>query len=309
MTKIPEFLRSHLAFRQSRSGEHPSTGLLAEFVEQTLPARERADLLEHLARCPECRDVLAAASIPDISKAPRVAWWKWRWAAAATACVVATLFWLPGSFRNSSRNATPLAPAAPSAPKEEEPKAAEAKRSEVTKKRIARIRIDPQPEAAEQPSAEAELPAPAPQLAIAQPEKLERPNMTFQSDLRTSVAKALARGTFRPQRGNSRWNLDGALRKSDDGGKTWRTVPVDDRARLFALSAAGSNVWVGGANGTLFHSVDDGLEWKPVAIADDNGRLTETITRIEARDENWVKLTTRSGDWLTTDAGAHWRRE
>jgi len=305
MTKIPEFLRSHLALRQSQSGEHPSAGLLAEFVEQTLPARERADLLEHLARCPECREILAAASIPGVSKAPQVVWWKWRLAAAtAAACLVAALFWLPGSFQDSSRNTTPLAPAAPSAPKEE-PKAAEAKSSVVAKKQAARKQIDSQPEA--------KLPAP-PQLAIAQPEKnpaieIERPNMMFQSRLRASGARALARTALRPDRGNSRWNLDGALRKSDDGGKTWRTVPVDDRVRLFALSAAGSNVWVGGANGALFHSVDDGLEWKPVFIADDNGRLTETITRIEARDENWVKLTTRSGVWLTTDGGAHWRRE
>jgi len=304
MTKIPEFLRSHLALRQSRAGEHPSAGLLAEFVEQTLPARERADLLEHLARCPECREILGAASIPGVNRAPQVVWWKWRWAAAtAAACLVAGLFWLPGSFQNASRNTTPLAPAAPSAPKEEEPKAAEAKRSTVAKKRAAKKQIDSQPEA--------KLPAP-PQLAIEQPEKnaaieVERPNMMFQSRLRASGAHALA--TLRPERGNSRWNLDGELRKSDDGGKTWRTVPVDDQARLYALSAAGSNVWVGGANGVLFHSADDGLEWRPVFIADGNERLTETITRIEARDENWVKLTTRSGNWLTTDGGAHWRRE
>jgi len=296
MTKIPEFLRSHLALRQSQSGEHPSAGLLAEFVEQTLAARERADLLEHLARCPECREILAAASIPGVSKALRVVWWKWRLVAATAAtCLVAALFWLPGSFQNSSWNTTPLAPAAPSAPKEEEPKAAEAKKSTVTKKRAARKQIDSQPEAAIEPQRDRT--------------RVEGPYLMFQSGLRASASKALALRTLRPERGNSRWILDAALRKSDDGGKTWRTVPVDDGARLHALSAAGSNVWVGGANGALFHSVDDGLEWRPVFIADDNGRLSETITRIEARDENWVKLTTRSGVWLTTDGGAHWRRE
>jgi photosystem II stability/assembly factor-like uncharacterized protein len=133
--------------------------------------------------------------------------------------------------------------------------------------------------------------------------------MAFQSGLRAGAAKALARRTSRPERGNSRWNLDGALRKSDDGGKTWRTVQVDEQARLYALSAAGSNVWVGGANGALFHSVDDGLEWRPIIVADGNERLTDAITGIDARDENWVKLKTRSADWLTTDGGAHWRRE
>jgi len=70
-------------------------------------------------------------------------------------------------------------------------------------------------------------------------------------------------------------------------------------------SAAGPSVWVGGANGALFHSIDDGIEWQPVIVATGDGRLTATITRIETRDENWVKLTTPSGAWLSTDGGAH----
>jgi len=48
---------------------------MAEFAEQALPARQRADLLEHLARCSECREILAAASIPDAGNAPGIAWW------------------------------------------------------------------------------------------------------------------------------------------------------------------------------------------------------------------------------------------
>jgi hypothetical protein len=347
MTKLPEFLRLRLALRQDRPGDHPSAGLLAGFVEQTLPARERADLLEHLAHCAECREVLAAASIPDVSKAPRITWWKWRWATAAAAAVlVAALFWRPDSFRNQSLNTTPLAPAAPSAPaarKTEEPKAAKASSGELAKKRNAKKQTGSQRDATKQFIAQAELPPP-PKSAIAQPEpapalpeianappsksvplppeppssaieppqdrtRLEGQNMMFRSGLRAGAAKALTRHTLRPERGKSLWNLDGALRKSDDGGKTWHTVQVDDRARLYALSAAGSNVWVGGANGVLFHSVDDGLEWKPVIVAGDDGRLTETITRIETRDENSVRLKTRTGDWLTMDGGVHWRRE
>jgi hypothetical protein len=337
MTKLPEFLRSCLALRQNQSSDHPHAGLLAAFREQSLPARERIDLLEHLARCPECREVLAAASTPDVSRAPGIAWWKWRWAvAAAASCVVAALLWQPGSLQSPPSHrapAPPPAPAAPkAAPKEEEPKAAA--------QPPAKKHIVPRRDAPKQPIAQAALPPP-PEPVISQPERppllpqivnalppppaepeksaaIEPPRdrtqlngatMTFQSGLRAGAAGAFVRRTSRPERGNSRWNLDGALRKSDDGGKTWHTVQVDDRARWYALSAAGSNVWVGGANGALFHSVDDGLEWKPIIVADRNERLTDTITGIDARDENWVKLKTRSGDWLTTDGGAHWRRE
>jgi photosystem II stability/assembly factor-like uncharacterized protein len=133
--------------------------------------------------------------------------------------------------------------------------------------------------------------------------------MTFQSGLREGTAGAFVLRKSRPERGNSRWTLDGVLRKSDDGGKTWRTVQIGEQARWYALSAAGSNIWVGGANGALFHSLNDGLEWRPVIVADGNERLTDTITRIDVHDEDWVRVKTRSGDWLTTDGGAHWRRE
>jgi hypothetical protein len=230
--------------------------------------------------------------------------------------------------------------------KEEDPKTSEERpaKKRPTKRQPTKRQIVATGEAAKQPIAQAELSPPS-EPAIAQPESppvlpetanappreappppaepekkvaIERPRdrtqldgatMTFQSGLRAGAAKALARRTSRPERGNSRWNLDGALRKSDDGGKTWRTVQVDEQARLYALSAAGSNVWVGGANGALFHSVDDGLVWTPIIVANGSERLTDTITGIDARDENWVELKTRSGDWLTTDGGAHWRRE
>lgn len=343
MTKLPEFLRSRLALRQNQSSDHPSAGLLAEFAERTLPACERADLLQHLAHCAECREVLAAASTPDISKAPGIAWWKWRWAVAvAAASLVAVLFWQAGSVRDQFWNIAPSPPATAAAPKEVEPTVAE---KQPAKKQPAKQRIVARREAAkQQPIGKAELP-PAPEPVIPQPEpppalpqtanalphesaplpaereksvaiapprdrtQLDGATMTFQSGLRARAAKALARQTPRPERGNSRWNLDGALRKSDDGGKTWRAVQVDEQARLYALSAAGSNIWVGGANGALFHSLDDGLEWRPVIVADGNERLRDTITKIDVRDDHWVKLKTRSGDWLTTDGGVHWRRE
>ncbi|MGH9696152.1 MAG: zf-HC2 domain-containing protein, partial [Bryobacteraceae bacterium] len=78
-------MRSRLALQQTAVDGHPGANTLAAFAEQTLPGRARAGLLEHLARCPECREILAAASAPEAGKAPGITWWKWRWAAAAAA--------------------------------------------------------------------------------------------------------------------------------------------------------------------------------------------------------------------------------
>lgn len=91
---------------------HPDADLLTAFAEQALPARERDQVLAHLARCADCREVaalagaatsdpeLAAATVrgrPAAGKAEK-SFWSWgplRWtAAAATAAVVLSAVWL-----------------------------------------------------------------------------------------------------------------------------------------------------------------------------------------------------------------------
>ena len=44
MTKLPQFVRSRLALRQTASDEHPDADLLAAFATQTVSSRARADL-------------------------------------------------------------------------------------------------------------------------------------------------------------------------------------------------------------------------------------------------------------------------
>ncbi len=91
---------------------HPDADLLTAFAEQALPARERDQVLTHLAQCLDCREVaaLAGAAIPEPelvattagarSAAGRTSrsFWSWgplRWtAAAATAAVVLSAVWL-----------------------------------------------------------------------------------------------------------------------------------------------------------------------------------------------------------------------
>jgi len=89
-----------------QSGHHPDADLIGAFVEHALPAHEQAQMLDHLAVCPECRATVAlsvALSQPAVEEmqrpaqlAARKAWWSgwsdWSgWAVAwpAAAAVVA----------------------------------------------------------------------------------------------------------------------------------------------------------------------------------------------------------------------------
>jgi Photosynthesis system II assembly factor YCF48 len=97
MNELPNIVRERM--KMPLAGDHPDPDLLAAFAEQALPDRERAPLLEHLARCSDCRDVLALATPPlestartnkDTATARKGPWFSWpvlRWGALA-ACVV-----------------------------------------------------------------------------------------------------------------------------------------------------------------------------------------------------------------------------
>lgn len=94
MEKLPNTIRARL--NAAQAGEHPDANLLAAFAEQTLLDREREQVLTHLSRCADCRDVIALAApvitpaALDTRNARGVSWFSWpvlRWSALA-ACVV-----------------------------------------------------------------------------------------------------------------------------------------------------------------------------------------------------------------------------
>ncbi len=96
MELLSKFVRGRLTLRQEKTGDHPDANLLVAFAEQKLPARDRGVVLAHLARCSDCRDVVALASAVDrsvnqldtLASRRTVGWWTWRWAGiAAVACL------------------------------------------------------------------------------------------------------------------------------------------------------------------------------------------------------------------------------
>jgi hypothetical protein len=99
MEQLPKIVAQRLQ-AVSRKETHPDANLLAAFTEKSLLPREQAQILQHLAGCAECRDVVAHAQPEEVLQQVAVAaaapmpvrrlWFygaNVRWAALA-ACVV-----------------------------------------------------------------------------------------------------------------------------------------------------------------------------------------------------------------------------
>lgn len=135
MTQIPKIPQSVIArLRAGVPGEsgtmgapHPDANLLSAFSENSLEKRERAEVMEHLAGCPQCRDVLALQALAATqvgeegspSKTPSHArgWLsrtELRWAAvAASLAVVAAIVLLRPPDRVDQERAPSLSATAP----------------------------------------------------------------------------------------------------------------------------------------------------------------------------------------------------
>ena len=94
MEALPKIVQQRLRMAEGQPGDHPDADLLTAFAERTLRKREQTRVLEHLARCHDCWDVVSLA-MPEIATrqavAVRKSWLRWpalRWAAAATCVVV-----------------------------------------------------------------------------------------------------------------------------------------------------------------------------------------------------------------------------
>jgi hypothetical protein len=122
MTEVPKIVHDRLQAaspKQAASGPaHPDADLLTAFAEQALSAAERDDVLEHLALCGDCREVIALA-LPDevpavpatVSRAgapaphrPSFAWPSLRWAAlvAGVAVAASVLLMHPGKLNQAT---------------------------------------------------------------------------------------------------------------------------------------------------------------------------------------------------------------
>jgi len=77
-----------------------------------------------------------------------------------------------------------------------------------------------------------------------------------------------------------------------------------------ALAATGSEVWAGGSNAVLYHSLDAGAHWTRVLPSSAGTELTGDITAVDFFDLQHGRITTSTPEvWTTADDGQTWHKQ
>ena len=99
MPNVPKIVRERLR-SATAAVNHPDADLLTAFAERSLPERDRGIVLEHLARCADCRDIVALAlpateSQQTVLRPSSGGWLTWpalRWGLVAAGVVAIASF-------------------------------------------------------------------------------------------------------------------------------------------------------------------------------------------------------------------------
>ncbi len=113
----------------------------------------------------------------------------------------------------------------------------------------------------------------------------------------TSEAKTAAKSAPRPGAP--------ALMKSAQAEPAARTI-----FRAVSVSSNAAEVWAGGSDGALYHTLDGGNRWARVVPSNAGSILTGDVISIQFSDvRNGVVTTSTSEVWTTLDAGQTWHRQ
>src|SRR6266851_634718 len=114
MLDLPKIVRVRLNSPSDQLGGHPDADLLTAFAEHSIGNRERAQVMQHLANCGLCREVvrLAEPQIEDVvarhSSVP-IAWLSWpvlRWGTLAAFALLMSLALLTKWHQKASPGST-----------------------------------------------------------------------------------------------------------------------------------------------------------------------------------------------------------
>jgi len=374
---IPKSVSDALANERSAE-QHPSPDLLNGYVEQSLSAKEKAGVTQHLAVCEDCREVVflasAAASQPfdaAIIEPARV-WRGWKWLVPAVAMLALgssvlvehrNLFaphqiamraanhqsgTLPSqpvgsqAATDNQTNALMFSPAPQATPNQQEHIRANLtgrnKRSAQDEVAAAAGAKQTQNESREALADLAEA-APSPttpspavvarnaaatssaataaaplQAAVGQGPSARAFGAVGQSSLQ-SMKKAAPSGisgdaSYRSLTIRSQWRItdQGHLERSQADDK-WTQVLAAQPIRFRAVAVVGNDVWAGGNNGALFHSVDGGEHWAQVVLSADGHPETGAVASIHFDTVSQGSVRTETGStWTTSDRGQSWNK-
>jgi hypothetical protein len=331
MPNIPKIARHRLQ-TMAAPGAHPDADVLNAFLEKALSERERQPIIEHLAHCADCREVVSLSAPPmeAATLAPsRTGWLTWpvlRWAAAA-ACVVVVGAAVTLHFRDQGRMATsaqgridtlseektatvadkkearleqaPASAPVPSAP---------AQRTVATVPNLAKQanQLDAQKLAAPAAPKSSDLPAtaqvaasPAPAESLA--DRDEGKMGVKESVEVSSEAQVIANEAGEPAPGKAKE----ALAKSDARASMGAlALSRSKKAETDVLSVSGALLvprWTLSSDGTLQRSLDSGKNWTTVPVAGQaKFRALAAIGQ-----EIWVGGSA-GALYHSLDAGSHW---
>lgn len=100
---------------------------------------------------------------------------------------------------------------------------------------------------------------------------------------------------------------NGKENKSEETKTEKRESPFAGTPGFRALAATGTEVWVGGSGGVLYHTVDAGNSWSRVVPSFEGVLVGGDITGIEFSGLQHVRIETSAGEvWTTGDGGQTW---
>lgn len=336
---------------------HPPADLLAAFSEKRLPALERKFVLDHIAACMECREVLAlAAPEPELTSVvvrPRATFWRpvlsWGGIAAAIVVAISLLVMndndrskiakspqtinavviaknttdIPSGFAardlpeqtRSTRQATQpaLASKLPSdAPKQPRTFDSLSDLNQLNGNKAMKDATAANGNAANAEMAEAKK-VDAISATAAQSANAPVTQSAPAPQMRESFAPSVNQDKIVGERKNDRyphWTLDsdGTLLRASNANGSWEKISIPgNTVMLHAIATIGSDVWVGGASGVVYHSADAGADWIQVKASANGATLADDVINIEFTSAQQGSLTTsRQQTWTTNDGGQSW---
>jgi photosystem II stability/assembly factor-like uncharacterized protein len=110
------------------------------------------------------------------------------------------------------------------------------------------------------------------------------------------------------------WSVEnpqtGELFRSEDGGKSWISLPgiKGNAIRALALGAKDAKVLVAGTLEGVYRTLDGGDTWKKISPPGDAQIKNIQAVAVDARDPSVIYAGTWHSAWKTSDGGANWQQ-